>query len=476
MAKSKLQNTNVANILQGKEAPNAVNAEKELLAAMLMDESAVPKVFEILKAKHFYDPKNQTIFEAMTILFEGSDPINITTVYHRLEKMNKLSESLNVGYLTELSISIASAVNAEINARIILEKWILRQIIESSLKMAQQAYSSQKDVFDILDEAESQIFAIAEEGLTEPYIGMDVAIPRALEYIESIHSKDLSSFSVKSGIHDLDTLLGGFHKSDLIIIAARPSMGKTAFAMSIARNASVDYNVPVAIFSLEMSTIQLITRLISSEARINVHNIRTGKFKAEEGQKISRTVHKLQQAKIFIDDTPAQTVLEIRAKARRMKREHKLGLIVIDYLQLMGSSFRMESREREISTISRSLKGLAKELDIPIIALAQLNRLVDSRQDKRPILSDLRESGSIEQDADVVMFLTRPEAYGITTLPNGESSDGYAEVIVAKQRNGPIGTVPVQFFKEYARFDNKLTNYQMPNQIESSTNEIQAPF
>ncbi len=252
----------------------------------------------------------------------------------------------------------------------------------------------------------------------------------------------------------MDELLGGFQKSDLIIVAARPSMGKTAFALSATRNAAVDDNVPIAIFSLEMATIQLVTRLICAEARINAHSVRTGKFKAEDGPRISRTAHKLSQAPIYIDDTPGQTVLEIRAKARRLKAEKNIGLIIIDYLQLMSSSTRMDSREREISTISRSLKSLAKELNVPVIALSQLNRAVETRTDKRPQLSDLRESGSIEQDADVVIFLSRPEYYGITQFADGESTEGIAVVIVGKQRNGPTGDVRLKFVKDFARFEN----------------------
>ncbi|RMG32484.1 MAG: replicative DNA helicase, partial [Methanobacteriota archaeon] len=278
-----------------------------------------------------------------------------------------------------------------------------------------------------------------------------------------IHSRQIASFSVPSGFYALDDMLGGFQKSDLIIVAARPSMGKTAFALSAARNAAVEHKVPIAIFSLEMATIQLVTRLISAEARINAHQIRTGKFKAADGQKISRTAHKLSEAPIYIDDTPALSVLELRAKARRLKAEKNIGMIMIDYLQLMSAGTHFESREREISVISRSLKALAKELNIPVIALSQLNRAVEQRNDKRPMLSDLRESGSIEQDADVVLFLYRPEAYGITADNDGNSTEGMAEVIVGKQRNGPVGDVKLRFIKDYARYENlELFRNELP--------------
>jgi replicative DNA helicase len=283
---------------------------------------------------------------------------------------------------------------------------------------------------------------------------MDRAVRDALEYIEAIHSKSNIKFSVPTGFYELDELLGGFQKSDLIIIAARPSMGKTALALTLARNAAIDHKIPVGIFSLEMSTMQLIIRMLCAEGRLNAHLVRTGKLPHEEGVKLSKNAHKLIDAPVFVDDTPAQSVLEIRAKARRLKAEKNIGMIIIDYLQLMQGPAKSESREREISHISRSLKSLAKELNIPVIALAQMNRAVEARTDKRPQLSDLRESGSIEQDADVVTFLYRPEYYGIKQDQDGNSLEGVAEIIVGKQRNGPTGEVRLAFIKEYARFEN----------------------
>ncbi|MCU7517896.1 MAG: replicative DNA helicase, partial [Ignavibacteria bacterium] len=321
-------------------------------------------------------------------------------------------------------------------------------------EIAQSAYEGSEDAFDLLDRAERQIFEITEAHMKKSYSQMNKAVIEAMEYIELIHSKKHQQFAVPTGFYQLDDMLGGFQKSDLIIIAARPSMGKTAFALSLARNAAVDHKVPVAIFSLEMATIQMVIRMICSEARLNAHLVRTGKLPNEEGPKLSRNIHKLSEAPIFIDDSPSQTILEIRAKCRRLKAEKKLGLIMIDYLQLMNASSKMESREREISHISRSLKALAKELNIPVIALAQLNRAVESRNDKRPMLSDLRESGSIEQDADVVMFIHRPEYYGMKQDADGNSLEGVAEIIVGKQRNGPTGDVRLKFFKDYARFEN----------------------
>ena len=448
--------------------PSVPEVEMAVLGAMLIDNDAVPKAIEILKAESFFDKRNRVIFESMSSLYESNEPIDTVSVYEELKKEGKSDDAGGAAYLSKLTQDISSAANIDYHARVVLEKWILRQLISASFEIANSAYEGNEDVFDLLDAAESKIFQISEKGIKESFKSMDKAVKEALELIEAIHSKSISSFSVPTGFFELDELLGGFQKSDLIIIAARPSMGKTAFAMSAARNAAIDHQVPIAVFSLEMATIQLATRLISAEARINAHNVRTGKFKAEEGAKISRTVHKLSKAPIYIDDTPAISILELRAKARRLKNEKNIGLIIIDYLQLLSASYNMESREREISTISRSLKALAKELNIPVVALSQLNRQVESRTDKRPMLSDLRESGSIEQDADVVIFLYRPEVYGITQFSagdmNGETTEGVAEIIIGKQRNGPIGDVKLRFIKDYARFENldRFRQHQLP--------------
>lgn len=464
------QNNNEINALrsQSRSIPAAVEVESRVLGAMLLDEQAIPKAFEVLKTDYFYNKKNANIFDAMRILYEAGEPIDTVSIYEELKKSGKLEESGGPAYLGQLSQDISSAANVDYHARVVLEKWILRKLISSSMEIAESAYNGSEDVFDLLDQAESTIFNISQESLKETFTPMDKAVREALELIEAIHSNKIDNISVSSGMFALDNMLGGFQRSDLIIVAARPSMGKTAFALSFARNAAVDHKVPIALFSLEMATVQLVTRLISSEARINAHSIRTGKFRAEDGAKISRTVHKLSSAPIYIDDTPGQTVLEIRAKARRLKAEKDIGMIIIDYLQLMLPSSKMDSREREISTISRSLKALAKELNIPVVALSQLNRSVEQTSDKRPMLSHLRESGAIEQDADVVLFLYRPEVYGITQYPDGMSTEGIAEVIVGKQRNGPVGDVKVKFIKDYARFENLDLNYsEIPESTQS---------
>jgi len=437
-----------------RKLPSAVDVEYTVLGAMLLSPDAVPKVIENITPEVFFDKRNATIFSAMVSLFDAKEPIDIVTLFEELKKSNKLESAGGTAYISKLAQDVSSAANVEFHSRIIIEKWILRKLISTSMDIATKAYSGTEDVFELLDNAEGEIFKITEAGLKESYKGMERAVKEAIEHIEAIHSRQLSSFSVPTGFYALDDILGGFQKSDLIIVAARPSMGKTAFALSAARNAAIEHKVPIAIFSLEMATIQLVIRLICAEAKINAHNVRTGNFKAEDGSKISRTAGKLSEAPIYIDDTPGQNILEIKAKARRLKAEKNIGLIIIDYLQLMNASGRTNSREQEISTISRALKGLAKDLNVPVVALSQLNRAVETRNDKRPQLSDLRESGSIEQDADVVIFLTRPEYYGIDHFDNGDSTEGIAEIIVAKQRNGPTGEIKLKFIKNYARFEN----------------------
>ncbi len=469
MLKAVGENYNLENLKSSaKQLPAAPEVELSVLGAMLLEEEAIPKAFEVLKPECFYDKRNRIIFEAMNSLYETNEPIDTVSLYEELKKSGKAEEAGGATYLSKLSQDISSAANVDYHARVVLEKWILRQLISTSVEIANSAYAGNEDVFDLLDAAESKIFQISEEGIKESFKSMDKAVKEALELIEAIHSKNIASFSVPSGFFALDELLGGFQKSDLIVVASRPSMGKTALALSVARNAAIEHNIPIGIFSLEMSTIQLATRLISAEARINAHSIRTGKFRAEDGARISRTVHKLSSAPIYIDDTPAISILELRAKARRLKNEKNIGLVIVDYLQLLSSSYRMESREREISSISRSLKALAKELNTPVLSLAQLNRQVESRADKRPMLADLRESGSIEQDADVVIFLYRPELYGITQFRDGEPTEGVGEVIIGKQRNGPIGEVKLKFIKEYARFENlEVFHTQIPETTET---------
>ena len=473
MARSKNYNEDISKLIPADvKPPAATDIEASVLGAMMIEREAVPKAIELLSTESFYLKQHKLIFDAMVSLFESGEPIDTVTLYEELKKREQAEEAGGAVYLSKLSQNISSAANIEYHAKIILEKEILRGLITSSHQIARAAYEGTEDAFDILDQAERKIFEITETHLKKTFTGMDRAVRDALEYIEAIPSNTKQKFSVPTGFYELDEMLGGFQKSDLIIIAARPSMGKTALALSLARNAAVDHKVPVGVFSLEMATMQLVIRMLCAEGRLNAHQVRTGKLPSEEGIKLSKNAHKLIESPLFIDDTPAQTVLEIRAKARRLKAEKNIGMIVIDYLQLMQGPSNSESREREISHISRSLKSLAKELNIPVVALAQLNRAVETRNDKRPQLSDLRESGSIEQDADVVLFLNRPEYYGIKNfMDDGTSTEGVAEVIIGKQRNGPTGDIRLAFIKEYARFENLAHARQIDEYSMIPTNE-----
>jgi replicative DNA helicase len=473
MAKTKNNNINTAALVPADvKPPAAPEIEAAVLGAMLIDKGAVPRAIELLNTNSFYLREHRLIFDAMVSLFETGDPVDTVTLYEELKKREQAEEVGGAVYLSRLSQNISSAANIEFHAKIILEKEILRGLITSSHEIARAAYQGTEDAFEILDQAERKIFEITETHLKRTFTTMDRAVRDALEYIEAIHSNTKQKFSVPTGFYELDEMLGGFQKSDLIIIAGRPSMGKTALALTLARNAAVDHKIPVGIFSLEMATIQLIIRMLCAEGRLNAHLVRTGKLPTEEGVKLSKNAHRLIESPLYIDDSPAQSVLEIRAKARRLKAEKNIGMIIIDYLQLMQGPANAESREREISHISRSLKSLAKELNIPVIALAQLNRAVESRQDKRPQLSDLRESGSIEQDADVVIFLNRPEIYGIKSFADdGTTTEGVAEVIIGKQRNGPTGDLRLAFIKEYARFENLAHARQIEEYSIIPTNE-----
>ncbi len=446
--------------MKQRRKPEAPEIEASVLGAMMIDSEAVPKAIELLTAGSFSDNKHQIIFRSMVRLFNEGEPVDTVTMYDEIKKREQLEDIGGALYLSQLSQNISSAANIEYHAKILLEKEILRQLIDNSIEIAESAYEGKQDAFDILDTAEQKIFDITETHLKKSFTGMDKAVKDALDYIETIHSKKDKKFAVPTGFYELDNILGGLQKTDFIILAARPSIGKTAFALTLARNAAIDFNIPVGVFSLEMSTLQLTMRMICAEARVSAQLVRTGKLPKEDGSRLMHGAAKISQAEIFVDDTPAQTVLEIRAKARRLKTEHNIGMIIIDYIQLMRSAHRGENREREVSHISSSLKALAKELNIPIIALAQLNRAVEMRNDKKPQLSDLRESGSLEQDSDVVLFLHRPEFYGITYDAEGNNLEGVAEVIIGKHRNGGTGEVQLAYMKEYTRFEN-LAHYDV---------------
>lgn len=447
-------NTKTANT--DLKIPQSLEAEKYVLGSILEDNRVAPDVFEILTEENFFNKRHMIIFQQMLDLYEQNEPIDSISLYESLHKANKLSEAGGAAYLSSLTVGISSAQNADYSARIILEKWIQRKIITVSDDIKDKAIKQQSDVFDLLSYAEENIFSISTQIQKKSAIEVKTGFMEVLNHIESIKSGK-NDYAISTDFYDLDKILGGLKKSDLIILAARPSMGKTALALKIARNV----NVPVAFFSMEMSNIQISSRLLAFESNHSPHDFLSGKIKNENSAELLRIVSKY-DSKIYIDDTPALDPIKIRSRARRLRQQKNIGLIVVDYLQLMTS--KADSREQEISKISRNLKAMAKELNVPVLALSQLNRAVESRSDKKPQLSDLRESGAIEQDADVVMFLYRPEVYGLTLI-DGEPTEDKAQVIVSKHRNGAIGDCWLKFNRNLAKFENytkEFANYNTP--------------
>jgi len=441
--------------------PQSIDAEMSVLGSIMIDNEALGKILETLEPACFYRNAHRRIFEGALSLYERNEPIDLITLSEELKRKKVLDEVGGTYYLTELSETVPSAANIEHHAGIVFSRFLLRKLIEESAGIARDCYEAQEDVYDILDRSEQRIFSLSERRMRNTFEHMSSIMHNTFNTIEKLHHGDPSVKGAPSGFYMIDDLTSGFKPAELIIIAGRPSMGKTAFCLNIARNAAIDGKKPVGFFSLEMSKEQLAMRLLCAEARIDAHKLRTGKLLDEDLQKLSMRAGVLADAPIYIDDTPGITVLELRAKARRMKKEHGIAMIVIDYLQLMQGPKNSESRQQEISTISRSLKALAKELDVPVLALSQLSRAVETRGgDKRPMLSDLRESGAIEQDADVVMFIYRPEFYLRAEEAEAKGLEGIAEVIIGKQRSGPIGTVNLNFVKRYARFENPATDEQ----------------
>ena len=431
--------------------PQSLEAEEAVLGAMMIDDAAANKAIGLLKSSnYFYKEAHRKIFEAMLVLSEESNPIDTVSVSNELKKKKSLKSVGGLYYLTGLVDKVPTAANIETYASIVKEKGILRNLISASHYMSKKAFESGEDVATILDEAEQSIFSLTQQKENKLFQHIQPILTEAIKNLEKMQSKKGAVVGVPSGIIDLDNVTAGFRKSDLIVIAGRPSMGKTALALSVARNAALESKVPTAIFSLEMSSDQLAQRLLSSEARIDGQKARTGRLQPARWKDITLASGKLADAPLFIDDTPALSILDLRSRARRLKREENIELIIVDYLQLMQGPRRSENRQQEISSITQSLKALAKELDIPVIALSQLSRAVESRTDKRPVLSDLRESGAIEQDADVVIFLYRPFVYDDKKV----DQKGLAYLIVAKQRSGPTRTVKATFIDTYARFEN----------------------
>lgn len=441
---------------EGRVPPAAVDIEEQVLGAMLLEREAISKVLEVLDPETFHSERNRRIFEAIVVLFERNEPADSITVGEELRRQGRLDSIGGEAYLVELTMKVTSGANVEYHARIILEKALLRKLISETNAIAGRAYQQTEDAFDMLDQAEQAIFKISEWRLKKSFVSMKDAVHDTMEMLDKIHNKHDGVTGVPTGFPKIDSLTGGWQASDLIIVAGRPSSGKTAFALSLAANAATHRARPTAvgIFSLEMSTRQLILRLMCAQGRLDAHALRTGRFPDAEWRRVAMAAGEIAKAKIFIDDTPGLSILELRAKARRLRAEHDAGLIIVDYLQLMQGPKSAENREKEISAISRSLKGLAKELDLPVIALSQLSRAVEGRPDKRPILSDLRESGAIEQDADVVIFVHREEMFADPKAESTQEKKGKAEIIIGKQRNGPIADVDLRFVKEYARFEN----------------------
>ena len=431
--------------------PQSLEAEESILSAILVDNDTLPEILEILAPKDFYRSSHQKTFTAMTELFSRNEPVDLVTLTNILRERGWLEEIGGATYLANLVDTVPLAVNAQHYAKIVHDKACLRQLIEKSNAIAKRCFEDRGDVENVIDYAESSIFEISENKIKPSFYPIGKIIELNIDALEERQGNKALVTGVATGFTKLDELTAGLQKSDLIILAGRPGMGKTAFALNIAKNSAVDANIPVAIFSLEMSKEQLSFRMLSSEARIDSSRLRRGFITQDDWIKITDAAGFLSQAPIFIDDSPNITVLEIRAKSRRLKMENDIGLIIIDYLQLMKGRISAERRDLEISEISRSLKALAKELDIPVLALSQLNRKLEERSDKRPQLADLRESGALEQDADVVAFIYRDELYN---KDENNPNKGKAEIILAKQRNGPTGAAILTFLDTYTRFEN----------------------
>ncbi len=458
---------------KGKLPPQAIDLEEVVLGAMMIDKKGVDEVIDILHSDVFYKEAHQHIFEAIHTLFEKSEPVDLLTVSARLKKEKKLDAVGGEFYLIQLTQKVSSSAHIEFHARIILQKYIQRSLIKISSEIIEDSYNEGTDVFDLLDTAEAKLYEITQGNIKRSSETAQNLVIQAKKKIEEIANKEGLS-GIPSGFNKVDKLTSGWQQSDLVIIAARPGMGKTAFALSMARNIAVSHDIPVAFFSLEMSSIQLITRLISSETGLSSEKLRTGNLAKHEWEQLNVKVKGLEKAPLYIDDTPSLSIFDLRAKARRLSSQYGIQLLVVDYLQLMtaGGSQKGGNREQEISTISRNLKALAKELNIPVIALSQLSRAVETRGgSKRPLLSDLRESGAIEQDADIVSFIYRPEYYKIDEWDDEERTPttGQAEFIVSKHRNGGLDEIRLKFVGHLGKFEN-LDTFEFSTEFHSRMN------
>ena len=446
----------------GRLQPQAPELEEAVLGALMIERDAYSLVGEILRPESFYERRHQLIYAAITDLAINQKPVDILTVKEQLAKRGDLEEVGGPFYITQLSSRVASSAHIEYHARIIAQKHLARELITYTSSIQSKAFDETLDVDDLMQEAEGRLFEISQQNMKKDYTQINPVLTEAYDLMQKAAARTDGLSGLQTGYHKLDKMTSGWQNSDLIIIAARPAMGKTAFVLSMAKNMAVNYKTPVALFSLEMSNVQLVNRLISNVCEITSDKIKSGQLADYEWQQLDKRLNLLIDAPLYIDDTPSLSVFELRTKARRLVREHGVKIIIIDYLQLMNASgMAYGSRQEEVSTISRSLKGLAKELNIPIIALSQLNRGVESREGeegKRPQLSDLRESGAIEQDADMVCFIHRPEYYRIYTSSDGADLRGKAEIIIAKHRNGAVGDVRLRFLGQYTRFENEDDN------------------
>ncbi|WP_333652212.1 replicative DNA helicase [Dissulfurispira sp.] len=429
--------------------PQNIEAEQSVLGAIIFDNEALPKALEVLSSDDFYKETHRRLYNAMLRLFEKNEPIDIVTLTDYLRRTDELEAVGGISYLSHLANSIPTSANIRYHAKIVREKALLRSLIQAATHITSKVYEDSLDADEMVDYAERMIFDIADKRTKTSFVSLKDVIKDTFKMIEHLYDKKEAITGVPSGFKDIDELTSGFQPGDLIIIGGRPGMGKTAFALNIAQHVAIDLKEPVAVFSLEMSKEQLAMRMLCAESMVNASSVRKGFISKQDWPKLTNAAGRLADAPIFIDDSSAITVLEVRAKARRLKMEHGgLSLVVVDYLQLMRSRGNFERREQEISEISRSLKALAKELKVPVVALSQLNRAVEQRGEKKPTLADLRESGAIEQDADVIIFLYRDEIYN----KNNPSNKGKAEIIIAKQRNGPTGTVNLTYLADSTRF------------------------
>lgn len=438
--------------LPDKVPPQNIEVEMAVLGSMLIDENAISYALELLTKESFYKNSHQRVFEAITNLFNTNSAVDLITISDELKRMNLLEEVGGASYLAELVNSVPTAANIAHYARIVKEKSTLRYLINNATQIVGLCYEPEVNVDELLDKSERLIFELSEDKKDQSSRSFKEIVKDSIETIDKLYQKKAYVTGIPTGFMDFDLKTSGLQASDFIVIAGRPSMGKSALAISIAEHAGVVEKIPVAFFSIEMSKEQLVQRMLCSHARVDAHKVRTGYLAASDWPKLTAAAGKLSEASIFIEDTPSISVMELRAKARRLKAHHNIQLFILDYLQLMRSSARAENRQQEISEISRSLKALARELNTPVIAISQLSRAVESRIDHRPQLSDLRESGAIEQDADLVVLILREEYYN--PVPENE---GIAEIIIAKQRHGPVGSLKLAFVKEYTRFDNLTT-------------------